>query len=32
VLEDAQHAELALLVDQGIVGGQREIEMQIRTP
>jgi hypothetical protein len=32
VLEDAQHAELALLVDQGVVGDQREVEMQLRTP
>jgi hypothetical protein len=32
VLEDAQDAELSLLVDQGVVGGQREIEMQVRTP
>jgi len=32
VLEDAQDAELSLLVDQGVVGGQREIEVQVRTP
>jgi hypothetical protein len=32
VLEDAQDAELPLLVDQGIVGGQREIEVQVRSP
>src|SRR5688572_10490660 len=32
VLEDAQHAELALLVDEGVVRGEGEIEMQVRTP
>ena len=26
VLEDAQHGELALLVDQGVVGEDREVE------
>jgi hypothetical protein len=29
VLEHAQHAELALLVDQGIIGDDREIEVQL---
>ena len=28
MLEHAQHAELALLVDQGVVGDEREIEVQ----
>jgi hypothetical protein len=32
VLENAEHAELTLLVDQGVVGGQREVEMQVRIP
>jgi hypothetical protein len=32
MLEDAEHAELALLIDEGVVGGQREVEMQIRRP
>jgi hypothetical protein len=32
VLEDAQEAELALLIDEGVVGGQREVEMQVRPP
>jgi hypothetical protein len=29
VLKHAQHAELALLVDQGVVGDDREVEMQV---
>jgi hypothetical protein len=29
VLKHAQHAELALLVDQGIIGDDREIEVQL---
>jgi hypothetical protein len=29
MLEHAEHAQLALLVDQGIVGYDREVEMQI---
>jgi hypothetical protein len=32
VLEDAQHAELALLVDQGVIGDDGEIEMQLTPP
>jgi hypothetical protein len=32
VLENAQDAQLALLVDQGIVGRQREVEVQVRIP
>jgi hypothetical protein len=32
VLEDAQYAQLALLVDQGVIGGESEIEVQVRTP
>jgi hypothetical protein len=32
VLEDAQDAQLALLVDQGVVGRQCEVEVQVRTP
>jgi hypothetical protein len=32
VLEDAQHAQLALLVDQGVVGDDGEIEVQLRPP
>jgi hypothetical protein len=29
VLEHAQHAQLALLVNEGIVGYDRKIEMQV---
>jgi hypothetical protein len=29
VLEHAQHAQLALLVDQGVVGDDREVEVQL---
>jgi hypothetical protein len=29
VLEHAQHAELALLVDQGVIGDDSEVEMQL---
>jgi hypothetical protein len=29
MLEHAEHTELALLIDQGIVGYDRKIEMQI---
>jgi hypothetical protein len=29
VLEHAEHAELALLVDQGVVGYNGEVEMQL---
>jgi hypothetical protein len=32
VLKDAEDAQLALLVDQGVVGRQREVEVQVRTP
>jgi hypothetical protein len=32
VLEHAQHAQLALLIDQGVVGNDGEIEMQLRRP
>jgi hypothetical protein len=32
MLEDAEHAQLALLVDQGIVGDDGEIEVQVRPP
>ncbi len=32
VLEDPQHAELALLVDQGVVGDDGKIEPQITPP
>jgi hypothetical protein len=32
VLKDAQHAELALLVDQGVVRDDGEVEMQVRPP
>jgi hypothetical protein len=28
VLKHAEHAELALLVDQGVIGDDREIEVQ----
>jgi hypothetical protein len=28
VLENAEDAELALLVDEGVVGDEREVEMQ----
>jgi len=30
VLEDAEDAELALLVDEGVVGDERKVEMQVR--
>jgi hypothetical protein len=29
VLKHAEHAELALLVDQGVIGDDREIEVQL---
>jgi hypothetical protein len=29
VLKHAQHAQLALLVDQGVVGDDREVEVQL---
>jgi hypothetical protein len=29
VLKHAEHAELALLVDQGVIGDNREIEVQL---
>jgi hypothetical protein len=29
VLKHAEHAELALLIDQGVVGDDRKIEMQL---
>jgi hypothetical protein len=29
VLEHAEHAELSLLIDQGIVGNNRKIEVQL---
>jgi hypothetical protein len=32
VLEHAQHAQLSLLVDQGVVGDDREIEVQVTPP
>ena len=32
VLEQTQDGELALLVDQGIVGENREVENQVRIP
>lgn len=32
VLEESEHRQLALLVDQRVVGQDREIEQQIRTP
>jgi hypothetical protein len=32
VLEDAEDAQLALLVDQGVIGDDGEIEVQVRTP
>jgi hypothetical protein len=32
VLKHAQHAELALLVDQGVVGDDGEVEMQLTPP
>jgi hypothetical protein len=32
VLEDSQHAQLSLLVDEGVVGDEREIEVQLRSP
>lgn len=32
VLEEAQHRELALLIDQRVVGEDGEIEMQLRSP
>jgi hypothetical protein len=32
VLEDPQHAELPLLVDQRIIGDDREVDEQVTTP
>jgi hypothetical protein len=32
VLEHAQHAQLTLLIDEGVVGNDGEIEMQLRKP
>jgi hypothetical protein len=32
MLEHAQHAQLALLVDQRVIGDDREIEMQVTPP
>jgi hypothetical protein len=32
MLKDAEHAQLALLVDEGIVGDEGEVEMQLRSP
>jgi hypothetical protein len=32
MLEHAEHAELSLLVDQGIIGDNRKIEMQLSGP
>jgi hypothetical protein len=32
MLEDAQHGKLAVLVDQGVVGEDREIDVQVRSP
>jgi hypothetical protein len=29
VLKHAEHAELALLVDQGVIGDDREVEVQL---
>jgi hypothetical protein len=32
VLKDAEHAQLALLIDQGVVGDDGEVEMQLTPP
>jgi hypothetical protein len=32
MLKDAEHTQLALLVDEGIIGDEREIEMQLSLP
>jgi hypothetical protein len=32
MLKQSQHRELALLVDQGVIGQDREIEQQLRPP
>jgi hypothetical protein len=32
VLEDAQHAQLALLIDQRVVRDEREVEVQLKPP
>jgi hypothetical protein len=32
VLKDAEDAELALLVDEGIIGDDGEIDVQVRRP
>jgi hypothetical protein len=32
MLKDAEHAQLALLIDEGIVGDEGEVEMQLRSP
>jgi hypothetical protein len=30
VLEDAEDAELALLIDEGVIGDEGEVEVQVR--
>ena len=32
MLKDAEHTQLALLVDEGVIGDEGEIEMQLRSP
>ena len=32
VLEDAEDGQLALLVDQGVIGDDREVDLQLRRP
>jgi len=32
VLEDAEDGKLALLVDQGVIGDNRKIDLQLRRP
>jgi hypothetical protein len=32
MLEDAQHAQLAVLVDQRVVGEDREVDLQVSSP
>jgi hypothetical protein len=32
MLKDAKHTQLALLIDEGIIGDQGKVEMQLRSP
>jgi hypothetical protein len=32
MLKESQHRQLALLIDQGVIGEDREIEQQVTSP